>query len=575
MPTRYGATGISGDNGGSKETGELALSGDRGDVPSRDETKTKKRHREGDGNNKMSTYGPGTGNPFEVSKSDNKKVKGEGDDRGINTNTVSSEARNEQSYLTVFISKEEGEYNLDLRMIGDQSPSRILDHQGRLSRIGPLSALVDTGAAADNYISKGVAERLRGAGCPQRLCNTKICSGIGAAAQFCVTCQGIFKFKLSYHNDLTNLMDSISIEAKVADIQEDIIIGIPTIREYGLTWKCWKIFGSKPLHTVLTPIETAALGELARGSPVSTSTTPSWWGLESSPLQLTDKPLDIPVKLGHDVTVLNRICDLLPPDRLRGMSAWTRVCRIVRKTDLLTEEPDEDYVTEELEPPVYGSNNDYADGDPEDIINKIHIEGSEKFKKDIRIIIRKYKGCFSETLRSTPAKIEPMRLEVNKQAWQQPKHAGPARQQSDSKQEAIVQQTEDLHSKGIIEVSDAPYYSQVHMTPKAQQKAWRMCIDFRALNAVTTTIGQWIPNIGQLMARIGRARPKVFGVLDLTSGYYQAPLHPDSWIYTAFRCVAGIFHWTRVPIYRSKRCTDLLPSYFSDPGTSGFVILDM
>ena len=44
------------------------------------------------------------------------------------------------------------------------------------------------------------------------------------------------------------------------------------------------------------------------------------------------------------------------------------------------------------------------------------------------------------------------------------------------------------------------------------------------------------------------AQPKVVGVLDLTSGFYQAPLHPDSWIYTAFRCVAGMFHLTRVPM---------------------------
>ena len=73
-------------------------------------------------------------------------------------------------------------------MIGVRSPSQVLD-QSRLSRIGPLSALVDTGAAADDYISKRVAELSRGAGCPQRLCNTKICSGIGATAPFCVTCQ--------------------------------------------------------------------------------------------------------------------------------------------------------------------------------------------------------------------------------------------------------------------------------------------------------------------------------------------------------------------------------------------------
>ena len=65
---------------------------------------------------------------------------------------------------------------------------------------------------------------------------------------------------------------------------------------------------------------------------------------------------------------------------------------------------------------------------------------------------------------------------------------------------------------------------------------------------MTKSIGQWIPNIAQLITRIGAAKPKLFGVLDLTSGYYQAPLHQDSWAYTAFRCVAGIFEWMRVPM---------------------------
>jgi hypothetical protein len=107
--------------------------------------------------------------------------------------------------------------------------------------------------------------------------------------------------------------------------------------------------------------------------------------------------------------------------------------------------------------------------------------------------------------------------------------------------------------KEVIEPSSAAHYSHVHLTPKPHQKPdepvkWRFCIDFRALNLVTTTIGQWIPNISQLISRIGLAKPKVFGVLDLTSGYYQAPLHTNSRMYTAFRCVAGIFAWLRVPM---------------------------
>jgi hypothetical protein len=146
-----------------------------------------------------------------------------------------------------------------------------------------------------------------------------------------------------------------------------------------------------------------------------------------------------------------------------------------------------------------------------------------------------------------------MKLQVDSEKWRIPQNAGPARRQSAEKQKATTEFVVDAKDKGIIDKSFAPYYSQVHLTPKPhpvpeEPVKWRFCIDFRALNAATKTLGQWIPNISQLIERIGWARPKVFGVLDLTSGYYQAPLHKDSHIYTAFRCCAGIFTWTRVPM---------------------------
>ena len=81
-------------------------------------------------------------------------------------------------------------------------------------------------------------------------------------------------------------------------------------------------------------------------------------------------------------------------------------------------------------------------------------------------------------------------------------------------------------------MSYATHYSQVHVVPKphpvpGQPVKWRLFLDYRTLNLATKSIGQWIPNIGQLIERIGAARPKIFGVLDLTSGYYQAPLHKN------------------------------------------------
>ena len=51
-----------------------------------------------------------------------------------------------------------------------------------------------------------------------------------------------------------------------------------------------------------------------------------------------------------------------------------------------------------------------------------------------------------------------------------------------------------------------------------------------------------------MLTRIGSRKPKVFAVFDLTQGFYQAPLHPDSRACTAFMTFMGLFEWNRVPM---------------------------
>ena len=48
--------------------------------------------------------------------------------------------------------------------------------------------------------------------------------------------------------------------------------------------------------------------------------------------------------------------------------------------------------------------------------------------------------------------------------------------------------------------------------------------DYRALNKVTTNEGWQIPNMKEMLQRIGSMKPKVFEVADLTQGFYQMPL---------------------------------------------------
>jgi len=100
----------------------------------------------------------------------------------------------------------------------------------------------------------------------------------------------------------------------------------------------------------------------------------------------------------------------------------------------------------------------------------------------------------------------------------------------------------------VIEASIASSWSQVHLAPKPEVGTWRFTLDYRFLNECTRTRGGVIPNIKQILERIGRQKAAYFAVLDLTSGYHQAPLAAACRAYTAFITSMGLFQWKRVPM---------------------------
>ena len=98
----------------------------------------------------------------------------------------------------------------------------------------------------------------------------------------------------------------------------------------------------------------------------------------------------------------------------------------------------------------------------------------------------------------------------------------------------------------VIKELQATEWSQVHLVPKptpegAPQK-WRFTLDYVRLNSATGALEGWpIPNIQQIINRIGTLKPKVFGIIDFTAGYHQTKLHPNSQEYTAFITQYGLF----------------------------------
>ena len=77
-----------------------------------------------------------------------------------------------------------------------------------------------------------------------------------------------------------------------------------------------------------------------------------------------------------------------------------------------------------------------------------------------------------------------------------------------------------------------------------------MCVDYRALNDCTPDASWPIPNIAEMLRRIGSRKPKIFGIMDLTRGYHQAPLSNTTKAYTAFITFSGVYEFTRLPFGR-------------------------
>ena len=110
----------------------------------------------------------------------------------------------------------------------------------------------------------------------------------------------------------------------------------------------------------------------------------------------------------------------------------------------------------------------------------------------------------------------------------------------------IKKHIDDMMQSGIIEKAETPFYSHPVIVQKTET-SFRFCIDYRGLNDATESASWPLPNITQLFDRICTHKPNTFGVMDLTSGYHQAPLALTARKFTAFLWFAGLFQFTRLP----------------------------
>lgn len=93
---------------------------------------------------------------------------------------------------------------------------------------------------------------------------------------------------------------------------------------------------------------------------------------------------------------------------------------------------------------------------------------------------------------------------------------------------------------GYIRESDSPWACPIVIVRK-KDGTMRFCCDWRKLNSVTRKDALPLPRIDDMMDKLRDA--KFFTKLDLTSGYYQVPLDPESRENTAFVTPDGHYEW--------------------------------
>ena len=118
----------------------------------------------------------------------------------------------------------------------------------------------------------------------------------------------------------------------------------------------------------------------------------------------------------------------------------------------------------------------------------------------------------------------------------------------------VKAEVDKLLEAGVIRESESSLSAPIVVVPKGDGGK-RLCIDFRALNAITRTFIWPVPRVKDILARLGKV--KYFTTLDLRSGYHHIVLDKQSKKKMAFCAPFGKYEYLKVSFGLAQA-----PSYF-------------
>ena len=108
----------------------------------------------------------------------------------------------------------------------------------------------------------------------------------------------------------------------------------------------------------------------------------------------------------------------------------------------------------------------------------------------------------------------------------------------------VKREVEKLLKEGIIEESTSHWSSPIVPVLKPSGDI-RLCVDFKKLNDITVQEHCYIPELEDILSKVSDSM--VLSKLDLTQGFHQIRVEPQSKNLTTFVCPYGRYRFNRMP----------------------------
>ena len=157
---------------------------------------------------------------------------------------------------------------------------------------------------------------------------------------------------------------------------------------------------------------------------------------------------------------------------------------------------------------------------------KINPDLPERDRKRFWGLVEEFQDIFSDV--PTQTDLVTHKIRVNSD---EPVRHRPYRVPIHMKDE-VEKELDKMLKMGWIEIGDSEYASPLVVVRKKGSNDLRLCVSYKGLNAVTVIDPTPMPDIEDVLGRIGKSR--YFSKFDAAKGFYAIKMDPESKKYTAF-----------------------------------------